>query len=165
MVVRLSAYAPTTFTPRKYSWYSFLLEADSTPGPYCLLYWYLYWISTTPKTCKRPEYLMHYYKHKCSIVIPFAVLTHFTLLVITVICVGRFLVDVLTRMLLMYCGLWFTAVLSKKCLYCSLVGGWPLLPKPSQFIIQHYDLIWSDLIWFDLFFNSKKSIYRNNPWI
>jgi hypothetical protein len=45
-------------------------------------------------------------------------------------------------------------------LYCSLVGGWPLLPKPSQFIIQHYDLIW-----FYLFFNSKKSIYRNNLWI
>jgi len=22
-------------TPRKYSWYSFLLEAESTPGPYC----------------------------------------------------------------------------------------------------------------------------------
>ena len=21
--------------PRKYSWYSFLLEAESTPGPYC----------------------------------------------------------------------------------------------------------------------------------
>jgi len=26
-------YAPAAFTPRKYSWYSFLLEADSTPGP------------------------------------------------------------------------------------------------------------------------------------
>jgi hypothetical protein len=25
-------YAPATFTPRKYSWYSFLLEAESTPG-------------------------------------------------------------------------------------------------------------------------------------
>jgi hypothetical protein len=24
---------PATFTPRKYSWYSFLLEAESTPGP------------------------------------------------------------------------------------------------------------------------------------
>jgi len=23
------------FTPRKYSWYSFLLEAESTPGPWC----------------------------------------------------------------------------------------------------------------------------------
>jgi len=23
------------FTPRKYSWYSFLLEAESTPGPQC----------------------------------------------------------------------------------------------------------------------------------
>jgi len=32
-VVRLSAHAPATFTPRKYSWYSFLLEAESTPGP------------------------------------------------------------------------------------------------------------------------------------
>ena len=26
-------YAPTAFTPRKYSWYSFLLEAESTPEP------------------------------------------------------------------------------------------------------------------------------------
>ena len=26
-------YAPATFTPRKYSWYSFPLEAGSTPGP------------------------------------------------------------------------------------------------------------------------------------
>jgi hypothetical protein len=25
--------SPTPFTPRKYSWYSFLLEAESTPGP------------------------------------------------------------------------------------------------------------------------------------
>jgi hypothetical protein len=29
-VVRLSTYAPAAFTPRKYSWYSFLLEAEST---------------------------------------------------------------------------------------------------------------------------------------
>jgi hypothetical protein len=28
-------YVPATFTPRKYSWYSFLLEAESTPGPWC----------------------------------------------------------------------------------------------------------------------------------
>jgi hypothetical protein len=28
------AYTPAAFTPpRKYSWYSFLLEAESTPGP------------------------------------------------------------------------------------------------------------------------------------
>jgi hypothetical protein len=26
-------YAPATFTPRKYSWSSFQLEAESTPGP------------------------------------------------------------------------------------------------------------------------------------
>ena len=26
-------YAPAAFTPRKSSWYSFLLEAESTPGP------------------------------------------------------------------------------------------------------------------------------------
>jgi hypothetical protein len=26
-------YAPAAFTPRKYSWYSFLLESESTPGP------------------------------------------------------------------------------------------------------------------------------------
>jgi hypothetical protein len=26
-------YAPAAFTPRKYTWYSFLLEAESTPGP------------------------------------------------------------------------------------------------------------------------------------
>jgi len=35
MVVGCQPYAPATFTPRKYSWYSFLLEAESTPGPYC----------------------------------------------------------------------------------------------------------------------------------
>jgi hypothetical protein len=28
-------YAPTTFTPRKYSWYYFLLQAEQTPKPYC----------------------------------------------------------------------------------------------------------------------------------
>ena len=27
--------APAAFTPRKFSWYSFLLEAESTPGPKC----------------------------------------------------------------------------------------------------------------------------------
>jgi len=26
-------YAPAAFTPRKYTWYSFLLEAESNPGP------------------------------------------------------------------------------------------------------------------------------------
>jgi len=26
-------YALAAFTPRKYSWYSFMLEAESTPGP------------------------------------------------------------------------------------------------------------------------------------
>jgi hypothetical protein len=26
---------PAAFTRRKYSWYSFLLEAESTPWPYC----------------------------------------------------------------------------------------------------------------------------------
>jgi len=26
-------YAPAAFTPRKYSWCAFLLEAESTPGP------------------------------------------------------------------------------------------------------------------------------------
>jgi len=26
-------YAPSNFAPRKYSWYSFVLEAESTPGP------------------------------------------------------------------------------------------------------------------------------------
>jgi hypothetical protein len=26
-------YALTAFTPRKYLWYSFMLEAESTPGP------------------------------------------------------------------------------------------------------------------------------------
>ena len=29
---RLSALRTGRFTPRKYSWYSFLLEAESTPG-------------------------------------------------------------------------------------------------------------------------------------
>ena len=26
-------YAPAAFTPSKYTWYSFVLEADSTSGP------------------------------------------------------------------------------------------------------------------------------------
>jgi len=34
-VVGCQPYAPAAFTPRKYSWYSFLLEAESTPGPQC----------------------------------------------------------------------------------------------------------------------------------
>jgi hypothetical protein len=29
----VSPYAPAAFTSRKYTWYSFLLEAESTPGP------------------------------------------------------------------------------------------------------------------------------------
>ena len=39
MVVGCQPYAPAAFTPRsipvdrKYTWYSFLLEAESTPGP------------------------------------------------------------------------------------------------------------------------------------
>jgi hypothetical protein len=32
-VVQFSA--PAAFTPRKYFWYSFLLDTESTPGPYC----------------------------------------------------------------------------------------------------------------------------------
>jgi len=35
MVVGSQPYASATFTPRKYFWYSFLLEAESTPGPQC----------------------------------------------------------------------------------------------------------------------------------
>ena len=41
MVVGCQPYAPTTFTPRsipddrKHTWYSFLLEAEWTPGPEC----------------------------------------------------------------------------------------------------------------------------------
>jgi len=35
MVVGCRPYAPVAFTPRKYSWYSFLLEAESTPWPWC----------------------------------------------------------------------------------------------------------------------------------
>jgi len=35
MVVGCQPYAPAAFTPRKYCWYSFLLEAESTPGLYC----------------------------------------------------------------------------------------------------------------------------------
>jgi len=31
MVVGCEPYVPAAFTPRKYSWYSFLLEAESTP--------------------------------------------------------------------------------------------------------------------------------------
>jgi len=33
MVVRLSAYRTGRLYPTKYTWYSFLLEAESTPGP------------------------------------------------------------------------------------------------------------------------------------
>ena len=33
MVVGCQLYAPAAFTPSKYSWYSFLLEAESTPEP------------------------------------------------------------------------------------------------------------------------------------
>ena len=33
MVVGCQPNAPAAFTPGKYSWYSFLLEAESTPGP------------------------------------------------------------------------------------------------------------------------------------
>jgi len=35
MVVGCQPYEPAAFTPRKYSWYSFLLEAESTPEPLC----------------------------------------------------------------------------------------------------------------------------------
>jgi len=36
MVVRLSALGTVPFlAPRKFSWYSFLLEVESTPGPWC----------------------------------------------------------------------------------------------------------------------------------
>jgi len=35
MVVGCQPYAPAVFTPKKYSWYSFLLEAESTPRPQC----------------------------------------------------------------------------------------------------------------------------------
>ena len=35
MVVRLSALHTGRLYPRKCSWYSFLLEAESTPGPQC----------------------------------------------------------------------------------------------------------------------------------
>jgi len=35
MVVGCQSYAPAAFTQRKCSWYSFLLEAESTPGPWC----------------------------------------------------------------------------------------------------------------------------------
>jgi len=33
-MVGCQRYAPAAFTPRKCSWYTFLLEAESTPGPY-----------------------------------------------------------------------------------------------------------------------------------
>ena len=35
MVVGCQPHAPAAFTPGKYPWYSFLLEAESTPGPQC----------------------------------------------------------------------------------------------------------------------------------
>jgi len=31
----VSTYAPAAFAPKKYTWSSFLLEAESTPGPWC----------------------------------------------------------------------------------------------------------------------------------
>ena len=34
-VVSCQPYAPAAFSPRKYSWYSCMLEAASTPGPQC----------------------------------------------------------------------------------------------------------------------------------
>jgi hypothetical protein len=34
-MVRLSALRTGHLYPRKYSWYSFLLEAESSPGPWC----------------------------------------------------------------------------------------------------------------------------------
>jgi hypothetical protein len=34
-MVKSTPYAPAAFTPRKYSWYSFLLQAESTPWPWC----------------------------------------------------------------------------------------------------------------------------------
>ena len=34
-LVGCQPYAPAAFTPRKYSWYSFLSGAESTPGPWC----------------------------------------------------------------------------------------------------------------------------------
>jgi len=33
MVVGCQPHAPAAFTPRKYSWYLFMLEAESTPEP------------------------------------------------------------------------------------------------------------------------------------
>ena len=33
--VKVKPYTLAAFTPRKYSWYSFLLEAKLTPGPQC----------------------------------------------------------------------------------------------------------------------------------
>jgi len=33
MVAGCQPHAPAVFTPRKYSWYSLLLEAESTPEP------------------------------------------------------------------------------------------------------------------------------------
>jgi len=40
-------YAPAAFTPRKYSWYSFSLEAESTLGPWCgrkeIWHWKIQW--------------------------------------------------------------------------------------------------------------------------
>ena len=35
MVVGCQPYAPAAFTPRKFSWYAFLLEVESTPAPQC----------------------------------------------------------------------------------------------------------------------------------
>jgi len=34
---KVTPYAPAAFIPRKYTWYSFLLEAELTPGPYIIM--------------------------------------------------------------------------------------------------------------------------------
>jgi hypothetical protein len=35
MAVRLSSLTPAALYPQEDSWYAFLSEAESTPGPYC----------------------------------------------------------------------------------------------------------------------------------
>jgi len=60
MVVGCQPYAPAAFTPMKYSWYSFVLEAESTPGPsLVLLLLLLYNITLSPCLVKHNAETSH----------------------------------------------------------------------------------------------------------
>jgi hypothetical protein len=96
-VVRLSALRTGRLYPRKSSWYSFLLEAESTPGPYCGRYDYVnakfQWhhrgikLVTFRLTMQCPNYLRHrvpLFTNKCTKACSSKPLTiQFTLILLT----------------------------------------------------------------------------------